>query len=181
MLTAMPSQLRLVDENGPGTPVRILATFRADARLRLWGTAACALATLAFTALGYRRTVAPVMAGPLAASFLLWSAYLLVTFAGRRATRYSLTGQRLEIEQGILGKRVDSLELWRVRDLVLEQTFLERLRGVGRITVYSTDEVEPVLQVGPATGARALFDRFRDAVSAARREARVIALDQGRG
>ncbi len=174
----MPSQLRLVAEP-PETPSRVLATFRADARLRLWGAAVCSVAAIAFTVLGYKRAVLPVIAGPLAAAFLLWAAYLLATFAARRTVRYTLSAQRLEIESGILGKRYESVDLWRVRDVVLEQTLVERLRGVGRITVYSSDQVEPVLGLGPLASAKPLFDRLRDAVAAARRDARVVPLDSG--
>jgi uncharacterized membrane protein YdbT with pleckstrin-like domain len=154
-----------------------LAAFRADARLRLWGAGACACGAIAFTALGYGRAVQPVLAGPISAAFLLWSAYLLLTFAGRIAVRYTLTPQRLEIERGVLGKRYESLELWRVRDVVLEQTLLERLRGVGRITVLSSDQLEPNLEVGPVPQARRLYDDLRDAVTAARKLARVVPLD----
>src|SRR5690349_18644850 len=112
----MPPQLRLVAEDQPPP----LATATADARLRLWGAAVCALLAIALTAAGYERALRPVFAGPLAAAFLLWAAYLLATYAGKRAIRYTLTAQRLEIEKGILGKRYESIELWRVRDVVLE-------------------------------------------------------------
>jgi uncharacterized membrane protein YdbT with pleckstrin-like domain len=128
------------------------------------------------TVVGYHRTVAPLMAGPIAAACLLWSAYLLVTFASRRAVRYTLTAQRLEIERGILGKRYESIDLWHVRDVVLEQSLIERLRGVGRITVLSTDQMEPELLVGPVAAPKALYDRLRDAVAAARKQARVVPL-----
>src|SRR5712691_6381278 len=170
---AMPSQLHLVSDDPPEEAAPA-AVFRADARLRLWGAAICALCTILFTIFGYPRRIPPVIAGPLAAAFLLWSAYLLVTFAARRAVRYTLSAQRLEIEKGILGKRYESVELWRVRDVVLDQSVLERVRGVGRITVYSTDQVEPVLQVGPVAQAKELFEMMRDAVTAARKVARVV-------
>jgi membrane protein YdbS with pleckstrin-like domain len=176
----MPPQLHLIPAGEPVPQSPVIATFRADARLRLWGAASCAALAIAFTGLGYERDVPPVIAGPVAAAFLLWSAYLLATFAGRRSVRYTLTAQRLEIERGLLGKRYESVDLWRVRDLVLEQTVVERLRGVGRITVYSSDQVEPVLGIGPLASARPLFDRLRDAVAAARKEARVVPLDPGR-
>jgi membrane protein YdbS with pleckstrin-like domain len=176
----MPAELPGVDGSQPETPSTILATFRADARLRFWGAGLCAGGAIAFTILGYERGVPPLIAGPLAATFLLWSVYLLATFVSRRSVRYALTAQRLEIESGVLGRRCESVDLWRVRDLVLEQSFIERLRGVGRITVYSSDEVEPVLQVGPVATARPLFDRLRDAVASARKVARVVPLDQGR-
>jgi uncharacterized membrane protein YdbT with pleckstrin-like domain len=170
----MSTPLRLVSEEG--SEPRPLASFRTDARLRLWGAGLCACAAIAMTAVGYHRTVAPVLAGPVAAAFLLWSAYLLATFAGRRSVRYTLTAQRLEVERGILGKRYESIDLWRVGDVVLEQTLVERLRGVGRITVLSTDQVEPQLLVGPVAAAKPLYDHLRDAVAAARKQARVIPL-----
>ena len=170
----MSPQLHVVSPD-PGEP-EPLATFRADARLRLWGAGACACAAIALTAAGYGRTLPPLAAGPAAASFVLWSLDLLGTFTMRRAVRYTLTPQRLEVERGILGKRYESIDLWRVRDVVLEQNLIERLRGVGRITVISTDQVEPELLVGPVAAAKALYDRLRDAVALARKQARVIPL-----
>lgn len=172
----MPPELRLADPPVALPPV--LATFRADARLRLWGAAGCALLALLFTILGYPRTVPPLFAGPLAGTFLLWSVYLALTFAARRSVRYTLSTQRLEMEKGVFGRRLESVDLWRVRDVILDQTFLERLRGVGRITLYSSDQAAPVLELGPLAAARPLFDRLRDAVAAARKDARVVPLDR---
>ncbi|HUJ28048.1 MAG TPA: PH domain-containing protein [Myxococcales bacterium] len=170
----MPAQLHLVEEE-PET-ARPTLTFRGDARLRLWGAAACAVGAMAFTWLGYAASIAPVLAGPLAAALLLWSAYLLATYAARRSVRYTVSAARLEIERGILGRRVESIELWRVRDVVLDQSLAERLRGVGRITLFSSDQVEPQLLVGPVADARLLFDRLRNRVAAARKDAQVVPL-----
>ena len=165
----MPPQLRVVKPE----PVD---AFKADARLYLWFAAVEAAVAIAFTSLGYAHAVRPVFAGPLAALALFWSAYLLAAFVGRRAVTYTLSPQRIEIEHGILGKRYESIELWRVRDVVLEQTALQRLRGVGTLTLYSNDQVEPHLEVGPVADAKALFDKLRDAVAAARKDARVVPL-----
>jgi uncharacterized membrane protein YdbT with pleckstrin-like domain len=169
----MGPQLHLVTDDAA------TETFRADARLRLWGAAGCALAAIAFTALGYGRGgLSPVLAGPLAAAFLLWAAYLMATFAARRSVRYALTAQRLEIQSGVFSRRVESVDLFRIRDVILEQAFFERLRGAGRVTVYSTDLAEPVLHLGPLADARALFDKLRDAAAAARKDARVVSLER---
>jgi membrane protein YdbS with pleckstrin-like domain len=170
----MAPQLHLVTpEQSEAEP---LASFRADARLRLWGAGVCACASIALSAAGYDRALPALVAGPLAAAFFLWALYLLTTFTLRRAVRYTLTAQRLEVERGILGKRFESVDLWRVRDVVLEQDVLERLRGVGRITVISSDQLEPELLVGPVQEARPLYDRLRDAVALARKQARVVPL-----
>ena len=170
----MPAQLHVVPDGVEAEAARPTLSFRADARLRLWGSALCAFWAIGFTVAGYEKFLAPVLAGPLAALFLLWSSYLVLTYALRRAVRYTLTAARLEIERGILGRRVESIELWRVRDVVLDQAFAERLRGVGRITLYSNDQVEPQLQVGPVADARLLFDRLRNRVAAARKDAQAV-------
>ena len=169
----MSTQLHLVSaESEP----EAIADVRTDARPRLWGAGLCAWISIAATLIGYQHAGPPLFAGPVAAAFLFWALYLLATFAGRRAVRYRLMPQRLEVERGILGRRYESIELWRVRDVVLEQTLVERMRGVGRITVISTDEVEPELIVGPVASAKPLYDRLRDAVAAARKQARVVPL-----
>ena len=94
----MSTQLGVVsvEDGEPGQ----LAAFRTDARLRLWGAGACACGSIAMTAVGYQRALSPVLAGPVAAALLLWSMYLLATFAGRRSVRYTLTAQRLDREAG---------------------------------------------------------------------------------
>lgn len=132
--------------------------YRADARLRLWGTFVCVLLAAALTAVGYEGRLQPVLAGPLAAAFLIWAAYLLLTFVGQRAERYTLGSGRLEIERGVLARRYESVELWRIREVVLEQTFGERLRGAGRITLISSDAAHVSLTVGPVAKARAFYD-----------------------
>ncbi|HEY6912747.1 MAG TPA: PH domain-containing protein [Myxococcales bacterium] len=164
----MGAQLHLVDA------APRLAAFRPDARLRLLGAGVCVGLALALVEAGYRRLVAPVLAGPLSASLLLWSAYLLVTFAARAGLRYTLTAERLEIEKGLFARRRESVELWRVQELVLEETLLERVRGVGRITVLCDDPRAPSLDIGPVAGARKLCRDLRLAVAGARGRSRPV-------
>jgi uncharacterized membrane protein YdbT with pleckstrin-like domain len=152
----MPSRLRLIKSDDPGV------TFRPDARLRLWGAAVCLAAAVALTFIGYEARLPPLLAGPLSAAFLIWAGYLVLTFAEQNAQRYTLTSARLEIERGVFNKRYESLELWRVREVALEQTLVERLRGAGRVTLVSNDAVQPTLVVGPIAQVRA----FRDALLA---------------
>ena len=168
----MPAQLHVIEDEPESA--RPTLSFRADARLRLWGSALCALNAIGFTVVGYSALLAPVVAGPVAAAFLLWASYLIATYGLRRSVRYTLTAARLEIERGILGRRVESIELWRIRDVVLDQALLERIRGVGRITLFSSDQVEPQLQIGPVADARHLFDRLRNRVAAARKDAQAV-------
>jgi hypothetical protein len=58
-------------------------------------------------------------------------------------TRYELTSQRLRIHRGILGKRIDEIELIRVKDIRLKQHMGERMLNVGDVTVISADSTTP--------------------------------------
>ncbi|MCC6169874.1 MAG: PH domain-containing protein [Caldilineaceae bacterium] len=58
-------------------------------------------------------------------------------------TRYELTSQRLRIHRGILGKRIDEIELIRVKDTRLKQHAGERMLNVGDVSVISADATTP--------------------------------------
>lgn len=58
-------------------------------------------------------------------------------------TRYELTSQRLRVHRGILGKRIDEIELIRVKDTRVKQHAGERMLNVGDITVISSDATTP--------------------------------------
>lgn len=57
-----------------------------------------------------------------------------------KATRLTITDQRLIVSEGILNKSTNETELYRVRDTSLEEPFFYRIFGLGNIIVYTTDE-----------------------------------------
>jgi len=66
-------------------------------------------------------------------------AYAVVVYLSRYYTRFRLTNQRLIKESGLLAKRIDEIELFRLKDSRLRQTFLQRIVGLGDIEVLSVD------------------------------------------
>ncbi len=66
--------------------------------------------------------------------------YFLVVYLVRLSTRYTLTDQRLIKESGLLSKRIDEIELFRLKDSIVSQSFFQRLVGIGNIQVRSTDK-----------------------------------------
>ena len=71
--------------------------------------------------------------------------YFLIVYLSRLNTRYTLTDERLKITSGLLTKKIDEIELFRIKDTKVTQTFLERLVGIGTISVISSDETENVI------------------------------------
>lgn len=101
------------------------------------------------------------------------------TFFKHATTRYKLTLRRIELEKGVLSKTVDSLELWRVLDVRYTQSVFDRILGVAKVTVMSTDQTSPELVLYGLPNARALFERLRDAVQLARHSNRPMELVGG--
>jgi len=149
----------------------LLAELRTDVRPTLWAICVLLIAAAATALLGGVGLLPMNAALAAAALCVIFAAVLAAQGLGARAVVYRITAQRIEIERGYLGKRYESIDLFRVKDVVLEQGLVDRLRGVGRLTVYSTDHVEPVLSIGPVQGARPVFEKLRESVSEARRAA----------
>jgi hypothetical protein len=94
-----------------------------------------------------------------------------------RSERWVIDGKRIERTVGVLARRTDSLELWRIRDLAHLQTFADRLFGDGRIVVHSDDATDPVLVIAGLPAHREVYERLRAAVESSRRANRVLNVD----
>ncbi len=66
--------------------------------------------------------------------------YLLVL-----SSSYYLTDQQLIIERGVFTRRVNYLELYRIKDILVNQSFLMKTIGLMNITLLSFDSAESVL------------------------------------
>ena len=81
---------------------------------------------------------------------------------------YTLTDQRLLVKSGIIVKRIDTLELYRVMDLQVHGTLLQTAFGRGRITLHSTDASTPTLLINAVPDPADVSHLIRDAVEACR-------------
>jgi membrane protein YdbS with pleckstrin-like domain len=104
---------------------------------------------------------------------VVWSLILLLE---RRATHIRISTQTIDLETGLFGRTIDTLQLWRVRDIDFEQTFTERLLGIARIRVVSHDANQPQLVLRGLPGSRGLFDQLRDAIALARQGRNVVGI-----
>jgi membrane protein YdbS with pleckstrin-like domain len=89
--------------------------------------------------------------GWLFGSFAGWASLLLCLLYGlglviiffkwlaNISSRYELTTQRLLIRTGILMKRVDEIELFRVKDVRVDFSLLNQLTDIGTITLRTSD------------------------------------------
>jgi membrane protein YdbS with pleckstrin-like domain len=104
---------------------------------------------------------------------LLWTYLVIIT------SKYKITGRRVETEHGVLAKKVDTLELWRVLDVEYTQSLVDRIFNNGRIKLISTDQTNPALHLHGLPNHRQLFEELRDAVQEARQTNRPMELVPG--
>lgn len=102
---------------------------------------------------------------------------IMIRWIATRCLKYEITSQRLRRYSGILNRKIDELELYRVQDTSLEQPLLLRLVGLGHVTVMSSDASSPVVRMEAIRGAFGVREQLRHAVEAERDRKRVRALE----
>jgi membrane protein YdbS with pleckstrin-like domain len=92
---------------------------------------------------------------------LLRLARVVLRYLQLKTTRYRLTNQRLTIESGLVSKRVDDVDLRSVQDVALAQSPLERILGVGRLEIVSSDPTRPRLTLTGIADPASVRERLR--------------------
>lgn len=67
-----------------------------------------------------------------------------VALAHLRSTLYTITNQRVMIERGLLTKSLSEIDLRYVDDTQFTQGMIDRMLGVGNVTIISSDKSTPV-------------------------------------
>jgi len=119
----------------------------------------------------------PFTGGLSAAALVIPLGLWLIRWWTTRTTVYELTTQRLKIHRGILTRRLEEVELYRVKDYVLEQPLFLRLLGLGNLTLVSSDATTPSIVLRAIAGVAAVREQLRTAVQAERDRKRVRELD----
>ena len=86
------------------------------------------------------------------------------TWITTRLTRYELTTQRLRVRTGVVSRRTDEVELYRVKDFTVEEPWLYRLAGRGNVILETSDRTTPRVVLEAIPNPHALRDALRDAV-----------------
>jgi len=88
-------------------------------------------------------------------------------------TRYSLSADRLFIKRGIFTIREDEVRLYRIRDISLRQSFLQRIFGLGTINISSSDSTMGNFQLINIKKSRNVKEMLSDTVEIERERKRV--------
>lgn len=104
---------------------------------------------------------------------LVWLAGASATFAVyrylyTRRINYTITDECLQISRGMLFRRVDTIELFRVKDYTLEQPLLLQILRLMDLQLFTTDPINPVVWLRGIPRSD-LVETLRERVLATRR------------
>lgn len=100
--------------------------------------------------------------------------YVLFRYIVVNSESYRLRDGALEFETGILSKRTDVLDLFRVRDVTETRPLLMRLCGLGNIRIVSSDASTPVIELRAIHGSPKVLQLLRGEVNRSRQKNRVL-------
>jgi uncharacterized membrane protein YdbT with pleckstrin-like domain len=79
---------------------------------------------------------------------IVWTGYKRILRLKNPFTKYTLTNKALYVEKGILTYEFHEIRLFRVVDMAITKTLLEKICKTGSLKVISTDKANPSLRVG---------------------------------
>ncbi len=90
---------------------------------------------------------------------------------------YEVTADRIEFSRGILDRRIDNLDMFRVIDLKMRRSILDCIVGVGTIVLTTTDKSDPEFTFEKVPYPRDLYDVVKKASLEADKKTNVVHLE----
>jgi uncharacterized membrane protein YdbT with pleckstrin-like domain len=102
--------------------------------------------------------------GVLVLAIVTLGLWLLPRWWRSLGVHYRITTRRIVVETGVLSKRMEQIDLYRVNDYTVDRPFLQRVLGTGNLFLKTFDKTTPELRVTEIkTDVVALYERLRQA------------------
>jgi len=88
-------------------------------------------------------------------------------------TIYSFDEERLFIKSGVFNIREDEIRLYRILDLSLKKSFIQRIFGLGTITVDSSDKTMKCFEIKNIKNAKEAKEQLSQLVEEERQRKRI--------
>ena len=85
-----------------------------------------------------------------------------------RTWKISISTQRIIEEKGVLSRTTDELELFRVKDIKLDQPLWIRIFGLSNIILHTSDKTTPIVAIPGLKNGKELREQLRTLVDTRR-------------
>jgi membrane protein YdbS with pleckstrin-like domain len=138
------------------------------------GTYALALLLLAAAVVGGFLGFFMPLAWILVAAAVLWIAWIWIS---TKAEHFTLTTERLRIKKGVFNQTFDEVELYRVKDISLTRSALQRLLSLGTVVMQTSDRGQENIFIESVRQSEELREHLRKQVELIRDRKRVREVD----
>ncbi|MBN2591764.1 MAG: PH domain-containing protein [Sedimentisphaerales bacterium] len=105
---------------------------------------------------------------------ILW---LLIKAINLKMVYYEISIDRIEWCRGILDRKVDNIDMFRVVDLKLRRNIIDCIFGIGRVVLITNDKTDPEFTFEKLRNSRNLYDIIKKASLEADRKTGVVHLE----
>ncbi len=102
---------------------------------------------------------------------------LLTKMTRLKTTCYEVSADRIEWSRGLLDRKVDNLDMFRVIDLKMRRSLLDCIVGIGTVTIITTDKTDPEFTFEKIRNPRKLYDVIKKASLEADRRSNAVHLE----
>jgi len=101
----------------------------------------------------------------------------LIRFLKTKFTKIEITEERIIEQTGILSRKTDETELYRVKDIRMDEPFFLRMFGLSNILIVTSDKSSPIISLFGVKNGDKLRKELRDLVETRRDKKGVRELD----
>ncbi len=94
-----------------------------------------------------------------------------------RCVRYEINPEELQYTSGILRRKHEYIELFRVKDFQVDRPLIYRFFGLGNLIVYTSDKTTPVFRLEAIRKPEEVYTVLRGLVELNRKEKHVYEID----
>lgn len=95
-----------------------------------------------------------------------------------RTHRYTITSERVTIEHGLLAKVLESVEVFRIKDVKVRKSVAQRVRGRGDLMILSVDLSAPRIVLESIERPDEICDKLRRLVAETRQRLGITAIER---
>lgn len=88
-------------------------------------------------------------------------------------TKYMFTEEKFTVDSGLFTSMQDEIRLYRIVDISLSRTLMQKIFGLGTITCNTSDKTSPILEIKNVKNSQAVKELLSEAVEKERMNKRV--------
>ncbi len=103
--------------------------------------------------------------------------FLFLVWIKLKTEKFKITSRMIDQTTGLITKRQNTLDTWRIKDIQFQQGIWDRVVKTGTINIMSIDKTSPVIILKGLPGAKNIYEKLKEAAYQQRAERKVTGIE----